>query len=228
MMTRTIALFSFGLAAVLFAASQTEAQPGKGGKGPGKGPAAGSDTQKLERDLERLLEQVKQTKADLARAKEAQGGKKGGFEGKGKKGGFEGKDKKGGDFKKKFEPMKEFGKGKGFQGYKGFQGFKGFEGKGPGAKLDPDTIRERYEFYKKLYDELPKSKGKGKGFEGKGKGKKTETTPPAPEPKFKGKGKGGFGGGTPAAPSRSVESRIDALIRELEALRSEVKGSKKK
>jgi outer membrane murein-binding lipoprotein Lpp len=241
MLTRTIVLFSFGVAAVLFGVSQTDAQPGKGF---GKGPGAGADVKKLQSDLERLLEQVEATKAQLARAKEGTGGKKGGFEGKAKfegkskkgfekgkgKGGFEGKKGdmkkefgkgKGGDFKKKFEPMKEFAK-------------KSFEGK----KLDPDTIKQRYEFYKKLYDELPRETRKGKGFEAKGKGgpgpkryedrkKKTEAAPgPMPPIPFKGgAGKGPMGAGSSGG---SVEARIDRLIRELEQLRSEVRGGKKK
>ncbi len=223
MLTRTIVLFSFGVAAILFGVSQTEAQPGKG-----KGPGAGADVQKLERDLERLLDQVQATKAQLARAKETTGGKKGGFEGKGRgkggpdakgkkdfekgkgKGGFEKGKGKGADFKKKLEPMKQFGKG---------PGGKGFEGK----KLDPDTIRQRYEFYKKLYDEVPKSKG----FERKGPGGPKGFGPKGFEDKGPGgpKGpmtKGGGGSGS------SVEARIDRLIRELDQLRSEVRGSKKR
>ncbi|MBI1831661.1 MAG: hypothetical protein HYR84_09450 [Planctomycetes bacterium] len=214
MLTRTVTMFALGLAAVLFGAAQTDAQPGKG-KGPfGKGPAAGAgaDIQKLERDLERLLEQVAEAKAKLAKAKEGQG--KGGFGGKSfGKGGFgKGAFGKSDFFKKKDEPKKEAGKA------------------GFGAKLDPATIREKYEYYKKLYDELPKETKKGKGFEGKGKGKgfdkKKETTPPAPEPK----GKFGKGAPMPATgtPPRSVEARIDALMRELEWLRAEVRSSKKK
>lgn len=232
MLSRTMVLFTLGLAAVLFAAADTDAQPSKSPFGKGKGPGAGADVQKLQRDLDRLLEQVQDTKAKLARLKEAAGQKKGGFDRKGKggfgpkgfdkgkgKGGEKGKGK-GGDFKKKFEPKKQFG--------------KGFEGK----KLDPDTIRQRYEFYKKLFDELPKTKGKGKGFEGKGPG-----GPKGPGPKgFEGKGKGpggpkgfgpkGFEGKKPGpmggGPGGSVEARIDRLIRELEQLRSEVRGGKKK
>src|SRR5262249_22110892 len=125
MLRRTIALSAFGVAAVLFGASQTDAQPGKGKGG-------GDDIQRLERDLERLLEQVDRTKADLARIKEAMQSKKDAGGPKGKKG---------------FDGFKGF-KGKGF-GPKGF-GPKGFEGKD--QKLDPETVKERYEFYKKLYD----------------------------------------------------------------------------
>ena len=66
MNTRTIALFSIGLAGVLFAASQTQAQPGKGF---GKRAGADADIKKLEKDLEKLLEQVQETKAKIARAK---------------------------------------------------------------------------------------------------------------------------------------------------------------
>jgi outer membrane murein-binding lipoprotein Lpp len=87
MNTRTIALFSIGLAGVLFAASQTQAQPGKGF---GKRAGADADIKKLETDLENLLEKVKETKAKIARAKEADKGKGGkGYEGMGKwKGGW--------------------------------------------------------------------------------------------------------------------------------------------
>jgi len=214
MLTRTIALFTFGLAALLVGAAQTDAQPGPKspfGKGPGKGPGPGpgSEIQKLEKDLERLMDQVQEAKATLARAKEAGKGK-GAFEGKGKgKSGFDGKGK-GGDFKKKFEPKKEFTK-------PGVPPADGAKGQG---KLDPETIKTRYEFYKKLYDELPKSKSKG--FEGKGgfgpkgfEGKKKEPMPST--------GKGSRGPGT-----GGVEARIDRLIRELEELRSEVRGGKKK
>lgn len=219
MLTRTIALFAFGMAAVLVGADYLDAQPGKG-KGPGKGPGpgAGSDIQKLERDLERLLEQVQATKAKLAKAKEAAGPKKGDFEGKkgfgkgfgGK--GFGGKGKGFKGFDKKFESMKKFGKG----------------GEA-GAKLDPATIREKYEYYKKLHDALPKEKGKGferpKGFEKKGPPPFERKGPPkgfekkGPPPESKGEPRGGDG---------SLESRIDRLIRELEALRNEVRGGKKK
>jgi len=66
MNTRTIALFSIGLAGVLFAASQTQAQPGKGF---GKRAGADADIKKLEKDLEKLLEQVQETKAKIVRAK---------------------------------------------------------------------------------------------------------------------------------------------------------------
>jgi outer membrane murein-binding lipoprotein Lpp len=218
MFTRTIALFSIGLAGVLFAASQTEAQPGRGS---GKGPGAGADIQKLEKDLARLLEQVQETKDKIARAKEA-------------------------------------GKGKGPRGF-GFGGFgpKGFEGKGTGGKPDAATIKEKYELYKKLYEETQRDarKGKGgKGYEGKGKwgrsyeGKKKETAPATPASKWKGgwgtwsrsyegkkketapptpsskrKGSAASSGGA----SSSVEARIDRLIRELEQIRNEVKAKKR-
>ena len=62
MNTRTIGLFSIGLACLLFAASQTQAQPGKRA-------GAGADIKKLEKDLEKLLEQVEETKAKIASAK---------------------------------------------------------------------------------------------------------------------------------------------------------------
>src|SRR5260370_31849646 len=74
MNTRTIALFSIGLAGVLFAASQTQAQPGKGS---GKRAGADADIKKLEKDLEKLLEKVTETKAKIARVKEADKGKGG-------------------------------------------------------------------------------------------------------------------------------------------------------
>ena len=219
MLNRTLALFTFGVAAMLFGASQSEAQPGKGDKGPG----FDADVQKLQRDLERLIEQVKEAKAKLDRVQ----GNKEGFEGKGKKGfdkeamkkKFEefARNKKGFDkegMKKKFE---EFAKGKGGFGPKGFEGKKG-----PGAKLDPATITAKYEFYKKLYDELPH--GKGKGYEAKGK---RGFGPKGFEGK---KGPGGFNPkgpegrkGPDSSASRGVEARIDRLIRELEEIRSEVR-----
>jgi hypothetical protein len=214
MLTRTIALCSFGIAAVLFGASQSEAQPGKGPKGP----EAGSDVKKLETDLARLLDQVKEAQAKLARAKEAGGKGKGPFEGKG---GPDGKGKKGGsDGKGKDGPL-------GFERKAGGFGPGGFGPKGPdGAKLDPDTIKQKYEFYKDLYEKTskPATRGKGpggfgpfgpKGFEGKWK----DMSPPS------------YGRGRPGdsrAPSRSLEARIDRLIRELEDLRSEVKGSSRR
>jgi outer membrane murein-binding lipoprotein Lpp len=208
MLTRTIALFAFGLAAVLFGASQSEAQPGRGfGKGP-KGPEAGSEVEKLEKDLNRLLEQVKEAQAHLARLKE----------GAGKKGGF------------------EKGKGKGFEGWKGFEGKKGrdwkgsFGGKGPGGfgpkgekgppKMDADTIKQKYEYYKNLYEESQRGAKRGKGKGGPKGFQKPEPTPATPSTKGR-----GFGGGQG---SSSVEARIDRLIRELEQLRSEVKGGGKK
>jgi hypothetical protein len=211
-------LFTLGLAAVLFGAAQTDAQPGKG-KGPGKGPGAGADIERLERELERLLEQIQDTKAKLAQARESakkddgQRGPKGQFgpKGKGFGKGFQGKGGFGG---------KGFGK-KGFEGFKKFDPMKKFGKDGEKEKLDPETIRERYEYYKNLYDALPK--GKGKGFEAKkGKGFDGKKKEPMPEPKRKGDTGDAKGG------SRSVEARIDALIRELEALRREVRGDKKK
>lgn len=198
MLKRSIVLFSFGVAAVLFGVTQTEAQPG------GKGPKVGTDIKKLENDLAQLLDQVKETQAKLAKAKEAGGDKKDFFK---DKGGFGGGFGKGG-----------FGGGKGGFGKGGFGGF----GKGGPEKLDPDTIKERYEYYKKLYDELPKEKGKGKGkgFEGKGKG-----------PDEKGKGKDGKGKdqgqkGEKGPSGGNIEARIDRLIGELEALRSELRNAK--
>src|SRR5271154_5717778 len=102
MLKRSIVLFSFGVAAVLFGVSQTDAQPGKGGKD--------GDIQRLEKDVAKLLETVKAISADLARIKEA-GGEKKPFDGKG----FEGKKGFGG-----------FGRG-GF----GKGGFGGFGKGGP-------------------------------------------------------------------------------------------------
>jgi outer membrane murein-binding lipoprotein Lpp len=173
MLKRSIVLFSFGVAAVLFGVSQTEAQPGKGAKG-------GGDIQKLEKDVAQLLETVKAISADLARIK-ADAGKKG------------------------------FGPG----GFGPF-GPGGFGKDGPG-KLDPDTIKQKFEFYKKLYDELPKEKGKSasKSYEGR----------------YSSGGYGRWRGGFdskkgPEGKGGSIEARIDRLIRELEELRSEVKGAK--
>ena len=139
----------------------------------------GSDLKKLEADLNKLREQVKEAEAKLARAKEAPGNR---FEGKKK--GF---DKGPPGFEKKGFDKKDFGKG-----------FGGF-GKGPG-KMDPDIIKTKYEFYKKLYGDS-----------------KRETARPSASPFGTGKGPGGFGG------SRSLEARIDRLIQELEELRKEVR-----
>jgi hypothetical protein len=181
MLKRTIVLFSFGVAAVLFGVAQTEAQPG--GKVPKfKGD---EDLQKLAKDVAKLLEQVKDITADLARIK-------------------------GDAAKKGLEGKKGFGPG-------GPGGFGGF-GKGP-EKLDPDTIKQKYDFYKKLYDELPKEKGKGYegkyGFGGRRGGyegwRKAFEGNKGPE----GKGPGG-----------KIEARIDRLIRELEELRSELRNAK--
>jgi hypothetical protein len=180
MLKRSIVLFSFGVAAVLFGVSQTDAQPGKGGKGKD------GDIKKLESDLAQILDLVKDVQAKLERIKEGGGEKKGpGFEGKKGYGGF--------------------GKG-------GFGGFgKGMYGKGP-EKLDPATIKEKYEYYKKLYDELPKPKGEGKkGFEGK---------------KFKGGENKGSGSSSSSSGSSTAEARIDQMIRELQELRGELKKAK--
>jgi hypothetical protein len=225
MMTRTIALFTLGLAAILFSATQTEAQPGKGkgGKGgPGGGPDAGaSDIQRLERDLNRLLDQIKATQEDLARLKQASEKKSAETSDAKGKGGFE--------FKGKGGPgMGGFGKGGFGPGGKGKGGFGPMGEKG---KLDPETIKERYEYYKKLYEESQReaNRGKGKGKGGPRGGQKPDTTPPA-----KGKGFPGGSGRPDSSSSSSVEARIDRLIRELEQLRSEVRsgsssgGGKKK
>ncbi len=179
MLKRSIVLFSFGVAAVLFGVSHTEAQPGKGPKG-------GTDTKKLEKDVAQLLDAVKAIAADLARLKADSD-------------------------KKSVEGKKGFGPG----------GPGGFA-KGP-EKLDPATVKEKYEFYKKLYDALPAEKGKStsNGFEGKFGG-----------------WRGGFGGGfgrggiefkkgpETKAPSGNIEARLDHLIHELQELRGELKKSK--
>ncbi|MBI2806191.1 MAG: hypothetical protein HYX68_14515 [Planctomycetes bacterium] len=275
MLTRTLFLFSLGVAAVLLAASQIEAQPGKGpkgfgkgGKGFGKGPkGAGADVKKLEADLERLLEQVKETKAKLAKAQGATGGF--GAKGKGKadffkkKGGF-GK----GEFSKKdFFKKKKGGFGKemakpGFPpfGGKKMEGFgkgkKGFGPKSPWGKPGSDSMRAKYEFYKKMFEGAKRGaakgeRGKGKGERGMGgwggwgkgpwgkggfgppkgfQGKKKEMTRPGfgPAGKAKGPGKGPGGFSRGGQGGASVEARIDRLIRELEQLRSEVKGKRKR
>jgi hypothetical protein len=196
MFQRTLTLFVFGAAAVLCGATVTDAQPpGKGGFGKGgfgKGP--GAEMQKLEAELSKLQEQVKDIQAQLEKSK---------------KGGFEGRE-----FGK--GKGKEFGKGKDFGMWKGFEKKKedfkkemargehrGY-GWGGFAKLDPATIKEKYEHYKKLYEESkaePKGKGKA-GFEGRGRG--------------------------PGRESGSVEARLDRLTRELEELRSEIHGSSNK
>ena len=184
MLTRIVVGFAVGLAGLLFITSNTPAQPGKGG---------GESIQKLEADLQKLRDALKAAEADLAKAKEQNGGR--GFGGWGR--GFGGMDKKGFDKKGDFFMKKD-----------GFK--KEF------AKMNPDMIKERYEFYKKLYDELPKEKAKG---------------PPGP---FGGGGfgPGGFGGGRPGgfsgpgAGPASIEARLDRLTRELEELRSELKKKK--
>ncbi len=193
MLKHTVATFTVALAGILLLGSRTPAQPGPDG------------VKKLEAELEKLRDQVKETEAKLAKAKEAAKGR-GGFEGKGKFP-FDGKGKFPFGDKKGFERGKgSFGKG-GF-GPKGFEFKKKEEpkkeaGKEPAvaSKLDPATIREKYAFYKKLYDELPKDAPKG-GF---GSG-------------FKGKGP--F---TKSPEANSVEARLDRLVRELEDLRRDLK-----
>ena len=166
---------------------------------PAQGP--GPDLKRLAADLDKLRDQLKDVEAKLANAKEM-AARKGPFEGKGfGKGDF---------FKKKVE----FGK----PGFLPFGEKKGF------VKMDPDMIKSKYEFYKKLYEDSKKetakpagppfAKGKAgfgpKGFDGKKKEAGTPTPPSV--------GKG------PGDPSRgSVEARIDRLIRELEELRNDVK-----
>lgn len=166
MLTRTIALFSLCVAAALFAASQTEAQPGKGkgGKGFGKGPFGGPDTKKLESEIDRLRAEIKELEAKLERTKETARPKSP----------FEGRGKGKGDFKKK-DGKKEMAKapfgGKGWSKGGFGKGWGGF-GKGKeafGAKLSPELIKERYEYYKKLYEESQREARKGKGRP-KGKG----------------------------------------------------------
>ena len=185
MFARTLALFTFGVAAILFGASHSEAQPGKGDKDPGKEKQEDGLEGKGKKDF---------NKDDFKKKFEAMKDKKG----------FD-KD----DFKKKIDAWKEMAKNKGPGGF----GPRGFEGKGPGAKLDRATITAKYEFYKKLYDNLPRDKGKG--YEAKRKGG-YGNRPDA-------KRKGGSGKRPDASSSRSVEARIDRLIRELEEIRSEVR-----
>jgi len=195
MFKRTFAVFALGAAAILFSAAQTDAQPqGKGGFGKGgfggfggKGP--NPEVQKLEAEVSKLQEQVKDLEAKLEKAK------KGGFEGKG----FGRDFAKGKGFEmKKPDFKKEMAKGE----------FPGF-GKGGLAKLDPATVKEKFEYYKKLYEES-KSEPKGKGPRDIGKGREF------------GKGKG------PAGESGSVEARLDRLTRELEELRNEMRAGKGK
>jgi hypothetical protein len=149
---------------------------------PGRGKDFGG-FKKLEAEVEQLREQIKELDAKLAKLSEP--GKNKSFEGFGQ--GKKGFDKKGDFFKKK----------------------GGFNMES--AKLDPDTIKQRYEFYKKLYDELPKEPGSkkkdfppfGRGFSGRGG--------------YEGKKEGAaFGPG-------GVEARLDRLMRELEDLRRELK-----
>jgi hypothetical protein len=197
MLTRTVAGFAVGLAGLLFITSKTPAQPGKGG---------GDSIKKLEADLQKLRDTLKQAEADLAKAKATeQGGR--GYGGWGRGRGFGGMDKKDFDKKADFFMKKE--------------GFKKEAG-----KMDPDTIKERYEFYKKLYDALPKEKAKGTPGGGA-----FGTAPGGfgggrPGGGF-GPGGFGFGGGGPStgssSGSSSIEARLDRLMRELEELRKELK-----
>jgi len=210
MFKHAVVLFAVGLSGLLFVSSDTSAQPGKGGKGGGGADAVKS----LEAELEKLRDQIKDTEAKLAKAKEASK-RGGGFEGKGPfgkgfdKGGFGGFGGKGkGGFgpkgfegmkkgePKKDEPKKEAGKA----------GMPPFGPKGEAAKMSPEIIRTKYEFYKKLYDDLPKEKGKSDApMSGKGKGK-------------------GFGSGFgKGAEANSLEARVDRLMRELEEIRKDLK-----
>ena len=170
MVARSVAGFAGGLACLLLIASSAPAQ-GKGG---------GDAIKKLEADLQKLRDQIKQTEADLAKAK--QQGRTPDFGGWGWSRGGAGWSRGGGGF------------GGGFGGYRG--GRPGFMK--DDAKLDPATIKERYEHYKKLYEALPKGSppGKGRGFERPG---------------------------GPGAGSASLESRVERMMRELEDLRKELK-----
>jgi hypothetical protein len=191
MLQRTLAIFALGVAAMLFGASQTDAQPpGKGGFGKGgfgKGP--GPDVQKLEEELDKLQEQVKDLQAKIERAKKGgPGGRdfgKGGF-GKGGFGKDFGKGKRP-DMKKEGD-KKEMAKG-------------GFPGFGRGG-FDSANVKEKFEYYKKLYEQS-KAEPKEKKEAGKGRERERES-------------------------NNSVEARLDRLTRELEELRREVRGGEKK
>ena len=198
MFTRRTGGFVCGLVVALLGASALSAQPGAG---------PGPDLKRLEADLNKLRAQVQEAETNLQQAMDAanrKGPGPGGF------GGFPG------------GPGGPFGGKKGKGDFKGSPGFekKGGpgEGKGPGFekkadpknknKMDPDSIKEKYEFYKKLYDESKREKAKpagpafGRGFGG---------------------WRGAFPGKGPDAPARSIEARIDRLILELEELRYELK-----
>ncbi len=236
-MLRTLSVFAVGVALALYGVSETSAQPGKGGPGgrpgqDGRGPGGPPDIKRLEAELELLRDQIKETEARLARVKQSSKGEAG-----------KGKDEagKGRDFGKgkEFGKGKDFGKGKEFGKGKDFGKGKGEAGKGNGfpfggaPKLDPETIKSKYEFYKKLYEESRKGEksksgpptfgrgfGKGPGF---GKGfpfggpMKKEATPPTPPAKSKGPGT--------AAPSgtRELEGRIERIERQLEEIRNSLK-----
>src|ERR1051325_741794 len=187
MLKHTIGIFAIGLACLLVLNSDSAAQPGKGKGGP-------DAVKSLQAELEKLREQIKEVQAKLAKASTP--GAEFGRGGCGRGG---------------FGPG-GFGPGKGDEFYKKGGG-KAFGPAGKdGPKMDPATVTERYEFYKKLYDALPKEKGKGKGFEGKGKGF---------EGKFKGfEGKGKEKAGPGAS---SIDARLDRLMREIEDLRKELR-----
>lgn len=197
MLKRSIVLFSFGVAAFLFGVTQTDAQPGGGGRG-GK-----AEIKKIEEELAQLMDQIKDVQAKLARLSAAVAAKKGEEKGKEEKKGFEGGRGFGG-----FGPG---GFGKGGFGPGGF-GRGGFGGRGGPDGMSEEVIKERYEFYKKLYEES-KSKAKDEA-------KKSGEQKQGFEFKFKFKGPEGKKG------SGEIEARIDRLIRELEEIRSDMKGAK--
>lgn len=201
MLKRSIVLFSFGVAAFLFGVTQTDAQPGGAGRG-GK-----AEIKKIEEELAQLMDQIKDVQAKLARLSAAVAGKKGDEKAKEEKKGFEGRGF-GGFGPGGFGPG---GFGKGGFGPGGF-GRGGFGGRGGPDGMSEEVIKERYEFYKKLYEES-KSKAKDEA-------KKSGEQKQGFEFKFKFKGPEGKKG------SGEIEARIDRLIRELEEIRSDMKGAK--
>ena len=217
MLTRIVPMFAFAVSLALFGSSYAPAQ------GPGKG----GSTRQLEAELDKLRDQIKALEGKLSKAKDSSKDEKGGPPSFGKGPGGFGKGPGGFDPEKMKKAMEGFGKGPGGFG-KGPGGFA----KGPGG-FDPEKMKKVMEIYEKLYGkaksegdkggEAKKGSDKGGPPYGRGKGgfdRKTEAGKGGPPP-FGGKGRGGFGG--PPGRHRSIDSRIEHLIAELEQLRKDLK-----
>ncbi len=165
MLARTLSVFAIGLVALLFVCdlqargsrpdtivfgadmnaeplTTLQTQQPSGGATPSQTPSQG-----------KTKDSGKSKDATKSKDAKGRGGKGFGGFGPGGKGGFgKGFGKGGfgkGDFKKKDEPKKDEPKKD--------EPMKS-TGKGPafGGKLDPETIKTKYEFYKKLYEESQK------------------------------------------------------------------------